>query len=485
MNPIDLDKHTRRAFVQRSASLAVAAGSLTPFAVNLATMGEAAAFSATDYKALVCVFLQGGSDYAHTVVPYDAASHAKYAKIRGVSSGRDNLVIARSDLAATVLKPTTALSEGRQYALNPNMSGLAELFNRGVATVQFNVGPLVMPITREQFQTGNTAKYPIPPKLFSHNDQVSVWQSYSAEGATEGWGGRIGDIALSSNNGSVFTCISLTGNSVFLAGRTALQYQCAPGGAVPIEAGNPYFMLNNTAVSEWLMNMVQQASSDPFENEHAKVVRRAVAAESQVRAGLSKVLMNTQFPSGSYLADQLKTVARLIAARQSLGVKRQVFLVSIGGFDLHDNLVSNQPGLLKQVSEAITAFYGATEELGVANNVTTFTASDFGRTLTPNGDGSDHGWGSHHFVVGGAVKGAAFYGTPPPISAGDTSAPEDQWHVGQGRLLPSTSVEQYAATLARWFGVADTELYGLLPYLKNFGSAAGFPNYPTNLGFLG
>jgi uncharacterized protein (DUF1501 family) len=231
--------------------------------------------------------------------------------------------------------------------------------------------------------------------------------------------------------------------------------------------------------------MIQQSSSDPFENEYAKVVRRAISSESQISKGLSKVLMNTTFPSGSNLSDQLKTVARLIAARESLGVKRQVFMVSIGGFDLHDNLVTNQPGLLKQVSEAITSFYNATEELGVANNVTTFTASDFGRTLTPNGDGSDHGWGSHHFVVGGAVKGAAFYGTPPPISVGDTSAPEDQWHVGQGRLLPSTSVEQYAATLAKWFGVADTELYDLLPYLKNFGSSAGFPNYPTNLGFLG
>jgi uncharacterized protein (DUF1501 family) len=485
MNPIDFDKHTRRAFVQRSASLALVAGTATPFAVNLATLGEAAAFNATDYKALVCVFLQGGSDYAHTVVPYDMTSYAKYAKIRGVSSGSDNLVIGRTELGATVLKPTVALGEGRQYALNPNMTGLADLFNRGVATVQFNVGPLVMPITRAQYQSGNTAKYPIPPKLFSHNDQVSVWQSYSAEGATEGWGGRIGDIALAGNNGSVFTCISLTGNSVFLAGRTALQYQCAPGGAIPIEALNPYFLMNQTSTRDWLANMIQQSSSDPFENEYAKVVRRAISSESQISKGLSKVLMNTTFPSGSNLSDQLKTVARLIAARESLGVKRQVFMVSIGGFDLHDNLVTNQPGLLKQVSEAITSFYNATEELGVANNVTTFTASDFGRTLTPNGDGSDHGWGSHHFVVGGAVKGAAFYGTPPPISVGDTSAPEDQWHVGQGRLLPSTSVEQYAATLAKWFGVADTELYDLLPYLKNFGSSAGFPNYPTNLGFLG
>ena len=171
-------------------------------------------------------------------------------------------------------------------------------------------------------------------------------------------------------------------------------------------------------------------------------------------------------------------------ARGALGNKRQVFLVSIGGFDLHDNLIAQHPTLLGRVSDAMTAFYNATVELGVADKVTSFTASDFGRTLASNGDGSDHGWGSHHFVVGGAVKGQAFYGTPPPVSVGNTSAPEDQWHVGQGRLLPSTSVDQYAATLAQWFGVADAELAGILPNLKHFGAAAARADYPSNLGFM-
>ena len=177
-------------------------------------------------------------------------------------------------------------------------------------------------------------------------------------------------------------------------------------------------------------------------------------------------------------------MARLIGARTALGNKRQVFLVSLGGFDLHDNLIAQHPGLLGKLSEAMTAFYNATAEMGVASKVTTFTASDFGRTLASNGDGSDHGWGSHHFVMGGAVKGAAFYGTPPPVSIGSTAAPQDQWHVGQGRLLPSTSVDQYAATLASWFGVANTELNGILPNLNHFGAAAGRADYPTNLGFM-
>ena len=174
-----------------------------------------------------------------------------------------------------------------------------------------------------------------------------------------------------------------------------------------------------------------------------------------------------------------------IGARSSLGTKRQVFFVSIGGFDLHDNLIANHPALLGKVSDAMTAFYNATVELGVASKVTAFTASDFGRTLTSNGDGSDHGWGSHHFMVGGAVKGKAFYGNVPPVSVGSTLAASDQQHVGQGRLLPTTSVDQYAATLAKWFGVADSEMAGILPNLSHFGTAAGRADYPTNMGFMG
>ena len=174
----------------------------------------------------------------------------------------------------------------------------------------------------------------------------------------------------------------------------------------------------------------------------------------------------------------------MVGARTALANKRQVFIVSLGGFDLHDNLVAAQPVLLRRVSEAMTAFYAATVELGVADKVTSFTASDFGRTLTSNGDGTDHGWGGHHFVMGGAVRGRAFYGTPPPVSVGNTAAPEDQWHIGQGRLIPAVSVDQYAATLARWFGVADGELAGILPNLRNFGAAAGYAGYPTDLGFL-
>jgi len=485
MHLLDFDKHSRRAFLRRSAQLALS-GTALPMALNLAAIGEAAAFDATDYKALVCVFLYGGNDYANTVVTYDDASYNLYSAIRGGGAGQTagGIALAKSALAATLLNPTVPLAGGRQYALHPSMTGLANLFNSGKAAVQLNVGPLVVPLTRAQYSGADRTNFPLPPKLFSHNDQQSIWQSSSPEGSTIGWGGNLGDLALTSNGNSLFTCINVTGNAVFLSGDSALSYQVSTSGAVAINAvkNNVY---GSSAVKNAMATLLQQPRTHVLENEYNRVTTRAIGAEAQITSGLTGINLGTQFPTSNALADQLKMVARLIGARGSLGTKRQVFLVSLSGFDLHDNLISQHPGLLTKVSEAMTAFYNATVELGVANQVTAFTASDFGRTLTSNGDGSDHGWGSHHLVVGGAVRGAAFYGTPPPVSVGNTSAEADQWHVGQGRLLPTTSVDQYAATLAKWFGVADAELAGILPNLRHFGAGTGRPDYPTTMGFMG
>ncbi len=485
MHLLQPELHSRRAFLRRSAQLALS-GTALPFALNLAAIGEAAAFDATDYKALVCVFFYGGNDYANTVVAYDDASYNQYSTIRGgsVGQGAGGIALSKASLAATLLNPAAALPGGRQYALHPAMTGLSNLFNTGKAAVQLNVGPLVVPLTKAQYTSSDRVNYPLPPKLFSHNDQQSIWQSSSPEGSTIGWGGNIGDLALASNGTSLFTCINVTGNAVFLAGDTALSYQVSTSGAVPIN-GVKNNVYGSSAVKSALTSLVQQTRAHTLENEYNRVTTRAIGAEAQVSSSLVSSNLATVFPTGNTLADQLKMVARLIGARSGLGAKRQVFLVSLGGFDLHDNLISQHPILLGKVSDAMTAFYNATVELGVSNKVTTFTASDFGRTLTSNGDGSDHGWGSHHFMVGGAVKGQAFYGTPPPISVGSTSAPQDQWHVGQGRLLPTTAVDQYAATLATWFGVADSELSGILPNLHHFGAGAGRPDYPTNLGFMG
>jgi uncharacterized protein (DUF1501 family) len=479
---------SRRAFLRRASQLAMT-GVALPMAMNLAAMGEAAAFDATDYKALVCVFLYGGSDYANTVVTYDDPSYNAYHTIRGGAPNQaaGSIALGKSSLTATLLKPTTALAGGRQYAFNPAMTGLAGLFNAGHAAVQLNVGPLVVPLTRAQYNSPDRNTYPTPPKLFSHNDQQSVWQSFYPEGAKVGWGGNMGDLALSGNGNSLFTCMSLSGNTVFLSGDSAMAYQMSPGGA-PIVSSLAYNVYGSAAVNQAMLQLVQQSRSHVLENEYNRVMKRSLSASATITSALAPFPASSApfnaFPASNNLADQLKMVARLIAARTSLGLKRQVFFVSLGGFDLHDNLVSNQATQMGMVSAAMTAFYNATAALGVAKQVTAFTASDFGRSLASNGNGSDHGWGNHHLMVGGAVKGKAFYGTPPPVSVGDTSAPQDQWHVGQGRLLPSTSVDQYAATLGKWFGVADTELNAIFPNLKNFGATAGRPDYPANLGFM-
>ncbi|MDT8990069.1 DUF1501 domain-containing protein [Curvibacter sp. APW13] len=498
--PHDLDRMDRRSFLRRGA-----AGAALPWLMKLGALGEAAAFNGgaavSDYKALVCVFLYGGNDYANTVITLDTPSYNQYSTIRGGTAG---IAIAQSALAATTLNPLATpqdlLGVNRQYALHPSMTGVANLFNTGKAAVLLNVGPLVKPLTKAQYQSSNVALYPRPPQLFSHNDQQSVWQSSSAEGSKVGWGGRIGDRVLGHsstvNTQSLFTCMSVTGNAVLLSGDTALQYQVSTSGAIKIQPATNATVYGSAAVASALNALVRDTTrTHRLERDHAIVTDRALTAESLVSTALNAPTatgFTTVFPTSNSLADQLKMVARLIRGRNELGAKRQVFLVSLGGFDLHDNLISQHPGLLDKMSSAMTAFYNATVEMGVANQVTAFTGSDFGRTLASNGDGSDHGWGGHHFIVGGAVNGQRFYGTPPPVSVGSTSAYADQWHVGQGRLLPTTSVDQYAATLARWFGVDDSEMATVVPNIANYPATGGFDlawaggtlNYPRYLGFL-
>ena len=482
---IDPSAHTRRAFLRRSTQLAMA-GSALPFALNLAAMGEAAAqgVPGDDYKALVCVFLFGGNDYANTVVTYDDPSHAAYSTIR-VPQATGGVAIAKADLAATLLAPTTPLTGGRQYALHPSMTQLAGLFNtEGKVAVQLNVGPLIEPITRAEYNAGTKRR---PPKLFSHNDQQSTWQSSSPEGSTVGWGGNLGDLILSQNTSSLFTCISVAGNAVFLSGDTALQYQVSSGGAVGINSVKNANVFGSTSVKSAMAQLVQEARGHALENEYNRVTKRAIEAETTVTSAIQPATFTTDTFAGlnTGLANQLKMVARLIRGRTAMGAKRQVFFVSMGGFDLHDNLISNQPGLMQQLSDAMAAFHRQMDAQGLADKVTAFTASDFGRTLASNGDGSDHGWGGHHFVVGGAVKGKQIYGTPQVVSINnDSKLAGYEGHVGQGRLIPTTSVDQYAGTLAKWFGVPDADLPGIVPNLKNFGLISNGIDYPKNVGFM-
>ena len=443
----------RREFLRRASMMGVAAQA-APFALQMASIGEAAAQTqAPGYRALVCVFLYGGNDYGNTLVPYDAASWNAYASIRQA------LATPRDALAATALVPRNPLPGGRQMALAPQMTRMRGLFDAGRLGVLLNVGTLVQPTTLAQYKAQSV---PLPPKLFSHNDQQSVWQASNPEGATTGWGGRIGDLFLSSNANAAFTCINASGNAVFMSGRQAMQYQIATSGAVPIN-GVVRPVYGSQACADALRSLLTGARNHWMEQELARVASRSISAQAQVgTALLSQRALTTSFDPANSLAQQLQIVARMIAARSSLGVSRQVFFVSLGGFDLHDFLPTQHPALLAKVSDALGSFYDATVELGVADSVTTFTASDFGRTLSSNGDGSDHGWGSHHFVMGGAVRGGVFWGQLPEVSV---NGPDD---VGQGRLLPTMSVDQLAATLARWMGVSATDLPGVLPQIVNY-----------------
>ncbi|RYF32539.1 MAG: DUF1501 domain-containing protein [Comamonadaceae bacterium] len=485
---IDPAAHTRRAFLRRSGQLALA-GTAMPFALNLAAMGEAAAQTAQDYKALVCVFLYGGNDYANSVVAYDQPSYDAYSAIRGGSTG-DGIAIARADLAGTVLQGARA--DGRDYALHQKMTALADLYNTtGKVAVQLNVGPLTVPLTRTQFFGSNRKLYPIPPKLFSHNDQQSTWQSSSPEGSTVGWGGNLGDYAIEQkqNTDSLFTCMSVAGNAVFLSGDTALQYQVSTGGAIKIASANSN-VYNSSSVKSAMATLIQQSSGHLLESAYTEVTKRAIRAEADVTLAIGEnTTAKPAFPAGTFkdtgLGRQLAMVARLIRGRSTLGAKRQVFFVSMGGFDLHDNLVAKQPELMQQLSDGLADFHRQMVDQKLENNVTAFTASDFGRTMASNGNGSDHGWGSHHFVVGGAVKGKQLYGTPPVITTTDNKAAAGyENHVGQGRIIPTTSVDQYAATLATWFGVPTADLPAILPNLKNFGVTANGIDYPKNVGFM-
>ena len=446
--------HERREFLRKAGQLGLA-GIATPWTLNLATLSEAAAqssSSASGYKALVCLFLYGGNDYGNTLVPYDQTSYDAYARIR------TGITIPRADLAATALTPSAALPDGRQMALAPQLAPLKALFDQGSLAVQLNVGPLVQPITKAQYTAGSV---PLPPKLFSHNDQQSVWQSSSPEGATSGWGGRMGDLFLSSNGKSTFTCVNASGNAVFMSGRQAFPYQVSTTGSIPIRAlSTPLF--GSQACSNALRQLITGTHEHLMRAEYTKLTARAIDAQASLSSALAaSPSFKTSFPTTG-LGSQLSIVARTIAARQALGAQRQVFFVSLGGFDLHDFLLTQHPGLLTQVANALKAFQDAMVELGVAEQVTTFTASDFGRTLSSNGDGSDHGWGSHHFVMGGAVQGGRFHGQLPQTAV---NGPDD---VGQGRLLPTTSVDQLAATLASWMGVNASDLPLVVPNIGNY-----------------
>ncbi|MFZ2990838.1 DUF1501 domain-containing protein [Ideonella sp.] len=501
-----LSQPTRRALLRQLGALGVAGPAMGGLGLSLAAIGQASAASSGGYRALVCIYLAGGNDAYNTVLATDSASWAPYAAARSASTGGLTLaapgtakVSNSSSLHARlggVLPIDPLRDQGRSYALHPVMGEVATLFQRGRIAIVPNVGPLSAPTSKAAFIAGTAAR---PPKLFSHNDQQSIWQSFAAEGATRGWGGRMADLLMSGNQQAMFTATSVGGNAVWLAGDQTLPYQLSTAGAIRI-GGSASSVFGAPALQQKMLNVMSRARNNHLiERELASVAQRSGAAEALLRgalpssgpwatsglaAGAADPLLNfidpvTGAATPNVLAQQLQSVARMIAARQSLGMTRQVFFVSLPGFDTHDDQADRQAQGLARLAQGLAYFDRTLTAMGMDDAVTTFTASDFGRNLSSNGNGCDHGWGGHHFVMGGDVRGGDLYGNFPVYGAaaanGEFNSPNQ---LTQGGLLPEIPVEGYAATLGRWMGLSDAQLLSLMPNLSRFNSST------MNLGFM-
>lgn len=456
---------TRRQFLRQSACAAVGMTALANTIFDLQRVAAAATLA--DSKSLVCVFLYGGNDSNNVLVPTLAGDYAGYA------ATRDALALPQSSLLPlTPLVPPPG--DSRQWGLHPSLKGVQGLFNGGKAAVVANVGPLLAPLTRDEYMNHSVA---VPPQLFSHSDQTLHWQtSLPDQPARTGWGGRTADLLHALNeNARISMSISLAGTNTFQVGNVITQYQVSSQGPVGLTS---YVSQDQgpDASSNAIRSLLARSYGNLFERGYSAVLGRALDNQELLSGALAGApAMTTQFPDTD-LGAQLKMIAQLISVRESLGLRRQVFFCAAQGYDTHGgqigttSLDGTQADLLTELDGALTAFDAAMNELHIADTVTAFTASDFGRTYLPNGTGSDHGWGSHHFVLGGAVRGGQFYGQFPTLAL---NGPND---AGDGRWIPTTSVDEYSATLARWFGVADSDLPLVLPNLGRFAV--------PNLGFM-
>jgi uncharacterized protein (DUF1501 family) len=481
--PILSKYSTRREFIRRAACAAIGTASLTSAIRDLRFMNAAVAqTNITDYKALVCIFLQGGNDSNNLIIPTITSEYANYAAIRSPL-----LAIPQSSL----LSVNPLNSDGHEYGLHPSCPELGTLFGEGKLAVLFNTGTLLFPITRAQYENGAFAK---PPQLFSHADQVTQWQtSIPDQPPSTGWAGRCADLLASVQpQAPISLSVTLAGANTFEVGNAVTQYSVSTSGAVGLSGvtGARLQSLTNILGLPY-PNMQAQAYANVAEHS---INTTAVLNGAIARTALSS-FWTVPFPTkitppagggafNSALTPQLQMVARLIeagsrsSAAGGFGMKRQIFFCEVGGYDLHNGqtrgagqtTLGAHANLLAELSQGILAFQRAMEQLGLSRNVTAFTASDFGRTFPSNGSGSDHGWGSHHLILGGAVKGQRTYGAFPALTI---NGPND---TNTGRWIPTTAIDQYFATLAAWFGVDQSNLSAVFPNLGRFAA--------PNLGFV-
>ncbi|MBL8518529.1 MAG: DUF1501 domain-containing protein [Betaproteobacteria bacterium] len=457
---------TRRAFLQSAGALAgvSALGTLQGLGLSNALAQSA---PPSDYKALVCIFLFGGNDGNNWVIPRDNAAYNLYSSARG---GTTNGGIAIAQSALVAINPRS-VSAG--FGLHPQFAPMKSVWDAGKLAVLCNVGPLVEPLTKSEYSQGVKDR---PEQLFSHSDQQAQWQAaISDQAARTGWGGRLADVIDVQNGASTMPMIaSVAGSAFFTIGNTPNTV------AIPSTGSFGLTGFNTTTASTARLNALRELlllnSSNEFVREADDIFAQAIDSSNVINPIITGATtsLNSLFPTpATSISNQLLQVARLINARATIGLKRQIFFVSLGGFDTHAGQINTQDGLFAQLAPAMKAFYDATVQMGVADQVTTFTLSDFGRTLKlASGGGSDHAWGNHHLIMGGAVRGGDFYGRFPDHALG---GPDDV--STNGRWLPTTSVDQYAATLARWLGVSASDMPLVLPNIGRFSN--------TNLGFLG
>jgi uncharacterized protein (DUF1501 family) len=509
----------RRALLRMGGALGVL-GAGAPLAMQLAAAGAAAAQTATDYKAIVCVFMLGGNDGANTVLATDSDTWGRYWSARW--SGQDPIALmppGTPPMAVGQVSPVTGrkVAAGnpeawggvlpivpnvvqpippgtqatvRTFGLHPFLGPVQALFDRQRLAVVANLGTLIQPISKAQYSSGSPLA---PANLFSHNDQQSFWQSGMIEGAQVGWGGAMADLLFGLNGtNSAFTSISSSGGAVFLAGRDIGQYAISPGGqpATYITGAQGASTFGSPIGPSLVSSGLQDASStSDFANDYAAVVTRSINAAGTITQAVSQGAAATVAPPPAYtspitgltqpnpLAQQFQAVAELIAAAPQLGLRRQIFFLGMSTFDSHAGQNASQPDLLGQLAQALAYFDSTLSNLGGVDHsasVTTFTASEFGRTFTTNGSGTDHAWGSHHFVMGWAVKGGNIYGQYPTLGI-DLGGFNNPNMVGAA-LIPTTSVDQYGATLGAWLGVPTSSLPAIFPNLANFAT--------SNLGFV-